>query len=161
KTECTGEKNAGKALSMREAMIQHRASPACFSCHARMDPIGFAMENFDPVGRWRDRDAGQPIDTAGVFPDGVKFEGMAGLKQALLSHPEEFLSTMAEKLLMYGIGRNVQYFDQPVLRAIVKKSALVNNTFASLVQAVAASAPFTTRETQPARADTDNASRQK
>jgi mono/diheme cytochrome c family protein len=161
KTEGTGEKNAGKTLSMREAMVQHRASPACFSCHARMDPIGFAMENFDPVGRWRDRDAGQPIDTAGVFPDGVKFEGMAGLKQALLSHPEEFLSTMAEKLLMYGIGRNVQYFDQPVLRAIVKKSALENNTFASLVQAVAASAPFTTRETQPARAGTDSASRQK
>ena len=113
-----------------------------------MDPIGFAMENFDAVGRWRDRDAGNPIDASGVFPGGVKFDGMAGLKAALLSHPEEFVSTLAEKLLMYGIGRNVQYYDQPAVRAIVKESARNNYTFSSLVLGVVKSVPFQMRETQ-------------
>ena len=88
-----------------------------------MDPIGFAMENFDAVGRWRDRDAGSPIDASGVFPDGATFDGMAGLKAALLSHPEEFVSTVTEKLLMYALGRNVQYYDRPAVRAIVRDSA--------------------------------------
>jgi hypothetical protein len=135
---------------MRQAMIQHRADPACAGCHARMDPIGFAMENFDAVGRWRDRDADSPIDASGTFPDGAKFNGMAGLKQALLSHPEEFVSTVAGKLLMYGIGRNVQYFDEPAVRAIVKESARSNYTFASLIQGVVKSVPFQMREAQAA-----------
>jgi hypothetical protein len=136
---------------MRQAMIQHRADPACASCHSRMDPIGFAMENFDAVGRWRDRDADSKIDASGVFPDGVKFEGMAGLKAALLSHPEEFVSTVTGKLLMFAIGRNVQYFDQPAIRAIVKKSAGDNYKFASLVQGVVKSVPFQMREAQSAK----------
>ena len=136
---------------MRQAMIQHRADPACASCHSRMDPIGFAMENFDAVGRWRDRDADSKIDTSGVFPDGVKFDGMAGLKAALLSHPEEFVSTVTGKLLMFAIGRNVQYFDQPAIRAIVKKSAGDNYKFASLVQGVVKSVPFQMREAQSAK----------
>ena len=76
----TEGKQAGETLSMREAMTQHRANPSCASCHARMDPIGFAMENFDAVGRWRDNDNGHAIDTSGVFPDGTKFDGIAGLK---------------------------------------------------------------------------------
>ncbi len=143
--------DTGKILSIREAMIQHRADPACSSCHARMDPIGFAMENFDAVGRWRDRDAGSPIDTSGAFPGGVKFDGMAGLKAALLSHPEEFVSTIAEKLLMYAVGRNVQYYDQPAIRAIVKESARSNYTFASLVLGVVKSVPFQMREAQAAQ----------
>ena len=113
-----------------------------------MDPIGFAMENFDPVGRWRDRDGDSPIDASGVFPDGEKFNGMAGLKAALLSHPDEFVSTVASKLLMYGLGRNVQYYDAPVIRAIVRDSARENYTFTSLVLGVVRSAPFQMRETQ-------------
>jgi hypothetical protein len=145
------KEGTNKALPLREAMIQHRANPACYSCHARMDPIGFAMENFDAVGRWRDTDAGSPIDASGVFPDGVKFEGMAGLKKALLSHPEEFVSTVAEKLLMYGIGRNVQYFDQPAVRAIVKAGGADNYTFSSLVLGVVNSVPFQMRQKQAAR----------
>ena len=154
----TEAKETGKTLPMRQAMIQHRADPVCASCHSRMDPIGFAMENFDAVGRWRDRDADNPIDASGQFPDGVKFDGMAGLKAALLSHPEEFVSTLAGKLLMFGIGRNVQYFDQPAVRAIVKESARNNYTFASLVQGVVKSAPFQMREAQ-AVADTKTAKR--
>ena len=146
----TEGKDTGKALSMREAMIQHRVNPACSSCHSRMDPIGFAMENFDAVGRWRDRDADKPIDASGVFPDGVKFDGMAGLKAALLSHPEEFVSTVAEKLLMYALGRNVQYYDQPAVRAIVRESARNNYSFTSLVLGVVKSTPFQMREAQAA-----------
>jgi hypothetical protein len=141
----TEANETGKALSMREAMVQHRASPACSGCHARMDPIGFALENFDGVGKWRERDAGVNIDSSGVFPDGTKFDGVAGLKKALLRHPDEFVGTVAEKLLMYGIGRNVQYYDQPAVRAIVRDAAQHNYTFESLVAAVVKSTPFQMR----------------
>lgn len=142
-----------KTLTMREAMVQHRANPACFSCHARMDPIGFAMENFDAVGRWRDRDGGNPIDSSGAFPSGEKFDGMAGLKKVLLSHPEDFVTTVTEKLLMYAIGRNVQYFDEPAVRAIVKAGAPDNYTFASLVLGVLKSPPFQMREVELKKED--------
>jgi len=110
-----------------------------------MDPIGFALENFDGVGKWRERDAGVNIDSAGVFPDGTKFDGVDGLKKALLRHPDEFVGTVAEKLLMYGIGRNVQYYDQPAVRAIVRDAAQRNYTFESLVAAVVKSTPFQMR----------------
>jgi len=141
----TEANETGKTLSMRDAMVQHRANPACAGCHARMDPIGFAMENFDAVGRWRERDAGVNIDASGVFPDGTKFEGVAGLKKALLQHPEQFVDTVAEKLLMYATGRNVQYYDAPAVRAIVRDAARNNYTFGSLVAAVVKSTPFQMR----------------
>jgi len=147
----TEANDSGKLLSMRAAMIQHRADPACASCHSRMDPIGFAMENFDAIGRWRDRDGDSPIDPSGAFPDGTKFDGMAGLKAALLSHPQEFVSTVTEKLLMYALGRNVQYFDRPAIRAIVGKSATADYTFGSLVEGVVESAPFQMRRAQAAK----------
>jgi len=146
----TEGKDTGKTLTMRDAMIQHRANPACAGCHSRMDPIGFAMENFDGIGRWRDQDAGNPIDASGIFPGGEKFDGMAGLKASLLSHPEEFVSTITEKLMMYGVGRNVQYYDRPAIRAIIKQAARNNYTFASLVLGVVESAPFQMRETPAA-----------
>jgi hypothetical protein len=99
----------GKPLTLREAMIQHRAAPACAGCHARMDPIGFAMENFDAVGRWRERDGEQPIDATGVFPEGTTFEGIPGLKKELLRQPEQFVGTVAERLLMYAVGAGEQH----------------------------------------------------
>jgi len=142
----TEVKEGGKTLTMREAMVLHRADPACAGCHSRMDPIGFAMENFDAVGRWRDRDGGSPINASGVFPGGEKFSGMAGLNAALLSHPDEFVSTISSELLMYAIGRNVQYFDEPAVRAIVREGARDNYTFASLVLGVVSSVPFRMRE---------------
>jgi hypothetical protein len=144
----TEGKEAGKTLTMREALTQHRANPVCAGCHARMDPIGFAMENFDAIGRWRDRDAGKPIDTSGVLPDGTRLDGMAGLKKALLRHPDQFVGAVAEKLLMYAVGRNIQYYDQPAIRGIVREAAAGNNTFASLVLGVVTSAPFQMRESQ-------------
>jgi mono/diheme cytochrome c family protein len=140
------EASAGKPLTLREAMIQHRAAPACAGCHARMDPIGFAMENFDAVGRWRDRDGEQSIDATGVFPEGTKFEGIPGLKKELLRQPEQFVGTVAERLLMYAIGRNLQYYDAPTVRAVMRDAEPTHYTMASLVLGVVKSRPFQMRE---------------
>jgi mono/diheme cytochrome c family protein len=136
----------GKPLTLREAMVQHRAAPACAGCHARMDPIGFAMENFDAVGRWRERDGQQPIDATGVFPEGTKFEGIPGLKNELLRQPEQFVGTVAERLLMYAIGRNLQYYDAPTVRAVMRDAEPANHTLASLVLGIVKSRPFQMRE---------------
>lgn len=140
--------DTGKPLTMRQAMEAHRANPVCASCHARMDPIGFAMDNFDAVGAWRATDSGQAIDGSGVLPDGTKFNGVAELKKALLRHPEQFVDTVAQKLLMYAIGRNVQYYDEPAVRAIVRQARASNYSFASLVLGVVQSAPFEMRKSQ-------------
>lgn len=134
-----------KPLSMRDAMTLHRADPACAGCHSRMDPIGFAMENFDAIGRWRVHDNGNPIDAAGVFPDGTKIDGMVGLKRALLEHPGEFVDTLAEKLLMFAIGRNVQYYDRPAIRAIVRDAAKDGYAFSAFVLGIVKSVPFQMR----------------
>ncbi len=139
-----GEK-AEEQLSLREAMIKHRANPACANCHARMDPIGFAMENFDAVGQWRDQDAGKPIDVLSKLSDGTEVNGVAGVKAMLLRDPERFVDAVTEKLLMYSVGRNVQYFDRPAIRKIVRDSAASDYKFANLVLGVTQSAPFQTR----------------
>src|SRR4029077_17818456 len=136
----------GKTLSMRDAMVQHRANPPCAGCNARMDPIGFSMENFDAIGKWRDRDSGNRIDATGVLPDGVRFEGTAGLRKILIEHSNEFVSTVAEKLLMYAAGRNLQYYDAPAVREIAREAAKSNNTFSALVVGVVKSTPFQMRE---------------
>jgi len=114
-------------------------------CHVRMDPIGFAMENFDAVGRWRDHDNGNGIDASGRFPDGTTFLGMAGLRKILLSERNQFVNTISEKLLMYALGRNLQYYDQPAVRAIVHGSVASNYTLASLVGGVVTSPQFQMR----------------
>jgi mono/diheme cytochrome c family protein len=136
----------GKPLTLREAMTQHRAAPSCAGCHARMDPIGFAMENFDAVGRWRDRDGQQPIDATGVFPEGTKFSGIPGLKKELLRQPDQFVGTVTERLLMYAIGRNLQYYDAPTVRAVMHEAKASNNTLTSLVLGIVKSRPFQMRE---------------
>jgi hypothetical protein len=135
----------GKTLAMRDAMTAHRANPSCAVCHVRMDPIGFAMENFDAVGRWRDHDNGNTIDASGRFPDGTTFDGMAGLRKVLLNERGQFVNTVAEKLLMYALGRNLQHFDQPSVRAIVHQSAAGNYTLSALVAGVVNSAQFQMR----------------
>jgi hypothetical protein len=140
------EKAPGKPLTLRDAMVQHRASPACAGCHARMDPIGFAMENFDAVGRWRERDGDQPIDATGVFPEGTKFDGIPGLKAELLRQPEQFVGTVAERLLMYAIGRNLQYYDAPTVRSVMREAKPANYTLAALVGGIVKSRPFQMRE---------------
>jgi mono/diheme cytochrome c family protein len=135
-----------KPPTLREAMVRHRAAPACAGCHARMDPIGFAMENFDAVGKWRDRDGGHPIDTTGVFPDGTSFTGIDGLKQELLRQPEQFVHTVTERLLMYAVGRNLQYYDAPTVRQIVRDAAPTRYTFSALVMGVVKSRAFQMRQ---------------
>ena len=139
------ESGSGQALSMREAMLQHRANPACAGCHAKMDPIGFALENFDATGRWRDEDGGKPIDVASSLPDGTRLDGVDGVRQLLLRDPALFVEAMTSKLLMYAVGRNVQYYDGPAIRAIARESQQRNYTFASLVEGVVASDQFQMR----------------
>jgi hypothetical protein len=113
-----------------------------------MDPIGFAMENFDAVGKWRETDAGAPIDASGVLPNGDTVEGLTGLKQALLAKPGQFASAVTEKLLMYALGRNLQYYDVPAVRRIVRDAAPGRYTFPDLVSGIVKSAPFQMRTAQ-------------
>jgi mono/diheme cytochrome c family protein len=146
KTEASG---SGEELSLREAMVQHRANPACASCHARMDPIGFAMENFDAVGKWRDQDAGKPIDVSNSLPEGTVVNGVQGVRDLILRDPERFVGAVAQKLLMYGIGRNVQYFDIPAVRKMVREAAAGDYTFSAIVLGVVQSDPFQMRRVRP------------
>ena len=136
----------GQALSMREAMEQHRANPVCASCHRLMDPLGLALENFDAIGRWRDRNETRgSINAAGELPDGTPFDGPAGLKDALLRHPERFVTTVTEKLMTYALGRGIEYYDAPAVRAIVRDAAEDGYRLSSLVKGVVRSAPFQMR----------------
>lgn len=146
----TEGKTTDEPLSLREAMTLHRASPNCAGCHAKMDPIGFSLENFDAVGRWREVDAtNKPIDASTQLVDGTKFTGVNGLKGIILKDPDRFVNAVTEKLMMYALGRNVQYYDAPSIRAIVRDSAKQNNTFASLVEGIVKSRPFQMRANQP------------
>jgi hypothetical protein len=137
---------ASKPLSVRERMEQHRKNPVCASCHARMDPLGFALENFDAVGRWRTTsEAGTPIDASGVLPDGTKFEGPADLRKALLNRREEFVGTVTEKLLTYALGRGVDYRDRPAIRTIMRGAAPTDYRWSSLILGIVESTPFQMR----------------
>lgn len=140
------ESEPGKPLSMREAMTLHRANAVCASCHARMDPIGFSLENFDATGKWRDADDSGRIDASGAFPGGNTFDGAAGLKKELALNPQPFYATVAQRLLMYAVGRNLQYYDAPEVRSIVRDAAPGNYTFTSFVLGVVKSRPFQMRE---------------
>jgi hypothetical protein len=138
----------GKMLSMRERMAQHRVNPACSGCHQLMDPAGLSMENFDAIGRWRTRtEAGTAVDASGGLPGGSTFEGAAGLRGALLSRPELFVSTVTEKLLTYALGRGLEYYDAPAVRAITRDARSNDYRFSSLVLGIVKSSPFHMRRT--------------
>jgi hypothetical protein len=130
---------------MREQMAEHRANPVCASCHKTMDAVGFAMENFDAVGAWRTRDAGQPIDATGELSDGTKVDGVVTLRNALVSRPELFAGTLTEKLLIYALGRGLDYRDMPTVRAILRDASRDNYRFSALILGVVHSAPFQLR----------------
>ena len=137
----------GKLLTMREQMEAHRTNPTCAACHARMDPIGFALENYDAIGKWRTEDAGTAIDARGTLPDGTEFEGPAGLSQLLLTkYRDDFVRTATEKLLTYALGRGVEHFDAPTIRSIGRQAARDNYRISSLVLAIVNSAPFQMRK---------------
>ncbi len=135
----------GNAASMRERMAEHRANPACAGCHKLMDPVGFSMENYDAVGRWRSTDEGKKVDAAGELPDGRKFEGVGGVQAALLARPELFVGTLSEKLLTYSIGRGVEDFDGPAIRKVVREAGEADYKFSAVVLGIVKSSPFQMR----------------
>lgn len=137
-----------KARSVREIMEQHRANPSCNSCHRVMDPLGFALENFDAIGAWRtkDRFAGTPVDASGELVDGTKVAGPADLIQALTKRPEQFVQTFTEKLMTYAMGRRVEAHDMPAVRQIVRDAARESYRFSSIVTGIVRSAPFQMRK---------------
>ena len=136
----------GTVTSLRARLEAHRANPVCSNCHARMDPLGFALENFDAVGKWRDAGvAGTPIDPSGTLPDGTAFDGFPGLRDILLERREEFVITVTEKLLTYALGRGVEHYDRPAIRAIVREAAANDYRWSSLILGVARSLPFQMR----------------
>jgi hypothetical protein len=123
-------------------MEQHRINAACVSCHKMMDPIGFALENFDAVGKWRTKDGRTAVDPTGELVDGTKVDGPANLRQALLRYSDQFVRTLTEKLMTYGLGRGVEYYDMPVIRSIVRDAARNDNRFSSLIVGIVKSPPF-------------------
>ena len=145
------DKNSqGKVLSMRERMVQHRANPVCATCHAVMDPLGLSLENFNAVGQWRAHgESGEPIDASATLMDGTKFEGAAGLRQALLNRPEQFVTTLTERLLIYALGRGVEYYDAPVVRSLVRESKKQDYRFSDVILGIVKSKPFQMRRSQP------------
>jgi hypothetical protein len=136
---------ADKVLTMRERVAAHRNSPVCASCHSMMDPLGFALEHFDGVGKYRALDeSGAPIDASGALPDGTKFDGVDGLRDALLSS-DRFVATLTEKMLTYALGRGLEYYDVPAVRVIVRDAGRNDYRFTSLIRAIVESAPFQMR----------------
>jgi hypothetical protein len=135
--------------SVRERMEAHRADAVCAGCHKVMDPVGFALENFDAIGRWRASDDGAKIDPSGVLFNGAKVDGAVELRQTLTSRPEVFVGVMAEKLLTYALGRGVEYYDMPAVRRIVRDAAARDFKFSSLIAGVVRSAPFQMKTKAP------------
>jgi hypothetical protein len=133
---------SGKEPTMKERMEQHHANPTCASCHSLFEPIGLALENFDGVGAWRDKDEGQTIDPSGQLADGTKIDGAASLRAFVGRNSEQFVRVVAEKLLTYGLGRGVETADMPLVRSIVRDASARDYRFSTLVLGVVKSAPF-------------------
>ncbi|MBV9397596.1 MAG: DUF1592 domain-containing protein [Bryobacterales bacterium] len=131
-----------KAPTMRETMEMHHTNPVCSSCHAIFEPIGLAMENFDAVGAWRTQEDGSPIDASGILVDGTKITGIDGLRDMLARYSDQFERVVAEKLMIYGLGRGVEYQDMPMVRSIVREAAPSNFKFSSLVLGIVKSPAF-------------------
>ncbi len=145
------ENKVDATLSMRERLVEHRANPACASCHDLMDPVGFALENFDAVGRWRAYENGEAIDVSGGLPDGSVFHGVENLEKGLLKRPELFVRTLSSKLLTFALGRGVEPFDGPAIRQIVRQAQSEDYRFSSIILGVTKSVPFQMRSTLPDR----------
>ena len=136
-----------RAMTMRERMEQHRTNPVCASCHKLMDPLGFALENFDAIGKWRTKIGDNVIDVSGELPDGTKFQGPAELREILLNRREQFIDTLTEKLLTYALGRGVEYYDRPAIRKIMRVAA-PDYRWSALTLGIVNSTPFQMRRLQ-------------
>ena len=134
--------NPAARETMRQQMERHRTNPACASCHRMMDPIGFTLENFDGIGRWRDTEAGARVDASGQLTDGTKIDGVIALRQALLRYSPQFVRTMTEKLLTYALGRGVEYGDMPLVRSIVHQAEHNHYRFSAIVLGIVNSDAF-------------------
>jgi mono/diheme cytochrome c family protein len=139
---------AGAPQSVRAMLERHRTNPTCASCHAQMDPVGFSLENFDAIGQWRTTDAGAPVDAGGVLLDGTKVDGPAALRRALVAQKEQFVRAVAAKLLTYAVGREMEYFDAPAIRAIVRSAADSDHRWSALVLGIVQSPPFQMRRSR-------------
>jgi len=142
------EKTILGALSVRERLQQHRENRQCAICHEQMDPIGFALENFDALGRWRETEDETPLDTTAGLLGGTEFSGVTGLEQALLEHPDLVARTLTEKLLTFALGRGIEYYDAPAIRKIVRDAREDHYRFSKLIVGIAESIPFQMRTTQ-------------
>jgi hypothetical protein len=145
------KENSGtrQLTSVRERLEEHRKDPACASCHARMDPLGFALENYDAVGAWRTVDeSGTRVDASASLPDGTRFEGPAGLRKLLLANREQFVTTVVEKLLTYALGRELAYYDSPAVRQVVRAAAKENFRWSSIILNIVKSTPFQMRSSE-------------
>ena len=144
----------GKTVSVRERLEQHRSNPVCASCHASIDPPGFALENFDALGAWRtvygSVEGGTPVDATATMPSGVTIEGLSGLRALLLDQPEQFVGTVTEKLLAYALGRALEYYDQPTVRRIVRDAAAEEYRWSALLLGIVESPAFLMRNTPAA-----------
>jgi hypothetical protein len=141
------ESTVSASLPMRERLAAHRKNPVCANCHRTIDPVGFALENFNAVGQWREYEGeGEPIDVSGALPGAGEFRGVAGLEDALLSRPELFAATLTEKLLTFGLGRGVEYYDGPAVRKIVREAGQDGYRFSSLILGIVKSTPFQMRK---------------
>lgn len=138
----------GQKLTTRQQVERHRSNAVCASCHSRMDPLGFALENFDVIGKWRTRDEGGEIDAAGKLPNGETFSGPNGLKNLLLSHPDQFVNATLTRLLTYALGRELDVRDQPAIRRIMRETEAGRYRFKDLITAIVKSVPFQMRQTQ-------------
>jgi hypothetical protein len=132
----------GQPLSLRDRMELHRNSPACTGCHQRMDPLGFSLENFDALGKWRRTADGDSVDATAALPDGTTFEGIAGLRNLLLEHKDDYVRTLTEKLLSYSVGRGIEYSDRPAIRKIARESRAADYRWSSLILGIVRSEPF-------------------
>jgi hypothetical protein len=137
-----GGRGVTAVQTMRQRMEEHRANPACNSCHKMMDPLGLALENFDGIGKWRLSESGQKVDTKGELADGTSIEGVVGMRQALLRYSPQFVRVVSEKMLTYALGRGVEFDDMPVVRSIVREAAKKDYRFSSIVIEIVKSKPF-------------------
>jgi hypothetical protein len=139
-----------KNMTIREQMEQHRKNPVCASCHSKMDPLGFALENFNAVGAWREQTlGGRAIQTDAVMPDGTKFDGPAGLKNVMMDRKDMFVQAFTERLMIYALGRGVEGTDMPAVRAAAAAAAKDGYRTHSIIMGIVQSVPFTMRRTVP------------
>ena len=141
------EAKNGKLLSVREQMDLHRSNAICASCHSKMDPLGFSLENYDAVGAWRTGYAGQKLDVTAVLPDGTKFEGPKGLQGILLARKDQFVEAFTERLMTYGLGRGLEAYDMPAVRKVRYAAAKDDFRMNTIIMEIVQSVPFAMRRT--------------